>query len=104
MGHQEGNFYNVVRFGNTPGPTFCQIHYQWCPVWVQDWLPTRQGMPAHSNQQLPIYTIANYNVVDEHIVEELRAGRLIGPMPPQFAWFVYCSPMGLVPKSHQIDK
>ena len=49
-------------------------------------------------------TLANCNVVDEHIAGELRAGWLIGPIPLQLAWFVHCSPMGLVPKSHQIDK
>ena len=36
--------------------------------------------------------------VSSHIDEELRLGRLVGPLPQELAARVHTSPMGLVPK------
>lgn len=40
----------------------------------------------------------------EHVTSEVCAGRFVGPIPPQLVPAVHVSPMGLVPKSHSMDK
>ena len=40
-------------------------------------------------------------IVEEHVVEERAAGRLLGPLPPQLARLCHTSPIGLIPKPHQ---
>ena len=49
-------------------------------------------------------SLANPHVVTSRIHSELLAGRLVGPVPPAFTRLVHCSPIGLVPKSHQPNK
>lgn len=39
-------------------------------------------------------------VIDRHIIEELRLGRLVGPLPMSHTSQVQVSPIGLVPKPH----
>ena len=46
----------------------------------------------------------NPQVVSERIQAEVRAGRLLGPLPPNSLPMVHVSPLGLVPKSHQPNK
>ena len=48
--------------------------------------------------------LANKTNVDEKIAAELAAGRLYGPLPENLASQVHISPMGLVPKPHQLNK
>ena len=48
--------------------------------------------------------LANKTKVDEKIATELAAGRLYGPLPENLASQVHISPMGLVPKPHQLNK
>ena len=48
--------------------------------------------------------LANETVVDERIAAELAAGRLLGPIPPHLLLSIHTSPLGLVPKGHQINK
>ena len=48
--------------------------------------------------------LANEKVIDERIVAELAAGRLLGPITPQYIPYVHISPLGLVPKARQINK
>jgi len=48
--------------------------------------------------------MANARVVSDHIAAELQAGRLVGPLAPILCPLVKTSPLGLVPKSHQVDK
>ena len=40
-------------------------------------------------------------IVEEHVVEERAAGRLLGPLPPQLARLCHTSPISLIPKPHQ---
>ena len=42
--------------------------------------------------------------VDERILSELTAGRLLGPLPPPQKALVHTSPIGVVPKPHQPAK
>ena len=42
--------------------------------------------------------------VDERILSELTAGRLLGPLPCPHKALVHISPIGVVPKPHQPDK
>ena len=48
--------------------------------------------------------LAQMEVVDERVRDELAAGRLLGPLPPDLAPLIHVSPMGLVPKPHQPGK
>ena len=45
--------------------------------------------------------LANQGEVAAHIVAEVSAGRLVGPIPQMFHSKVHTSPMGLVPKGHR---
>ena len=67
-------------------------------------IPLGLTLAVHLCLPYCLLTLANCNVVDEHIAEELRAGQLVGPLPPQLAQFVHCNPMGLVSKAYQIYK
>ena len=40
-------------------------------------------------------------IVEEHVVGERAAGRLLGPLPPQLARLCHTSPISLIPKPHQ---
>ena len=42
--------------------------------------------------------------VDEHILSELVAGRLLGPLPPPQKALVHTSPIGIIPKPHQPEQ
>ena len=44
------------------------------------------------------------SVVQDQISAEVLAERLFGPLPPHLVPAVHISPMGLVPKSHSINK
>ena len=46
----------------------------------------------------------NEKVVDNRIADEVMAGRLHGPLPPHLKPLAHISPMGLVPKPHQVNK
>jgi len=48
--------------------------------------------------------MANANVVDERIASEINAGRLLGPIQQHQISAVDTSPLGLVPKNHQVNK
>ena len=48
--------------------------------------------------------LANSKIVDERIAAELAAGRLFGPIPSHLIPFIHTSPLGLVPKAHQVNK
>ena len=41
------------------------------------------------------------SLVVEHLAAELRAGRILGPLPPHLAKLCQVSPIGLIPKPHQ---
>jgi len=43
-------------------------------------------------------------VVSEYIADEVQAGRLVGPVSPVVSPVIMVSPIGLVPKAHQVDK
>ena len=49
-------------------------------------------------------TLANERVVDDRIATEVAAGRLHGPLPLHLKPLAHTSPMGLVPKLHQLNK
>ena len=48
--------------------------------------------------------LANSAIVDSHILTEVEAGRLVGPIVPWLVPQVHRSPIGLVPKAHQAGK
>ena len=48
--------------------------------------------------------MVNPGVVAARISSEMEAGRLIGPVAQHIARLVHCSPIGLVPESHQTNK
>ena len=60
--------------------------------------------PLHSQNVNHPSALANPAVVDERIQAELSAGRLYGPVSPILKPRVHVSPMGLVPKPHQVNK
>lgn len=47
--------------------------------------------------------LANESVIDERIATELAAGRLLVPIPEQLQLSIHTSPLGLVPKAHQVN-
>ena len=50
-----------------------------------------------------ISSLANEAVVQERISTEVRAGRLLGPLPAHMSSLVHVSPVGLVTKAHQAN-
>ena len=46
----------------------------------------------------------NPEVVQHYIEEEVRLGRLIGPLPQEVLPVVHCSPIGIIPKQHKPGK
>ena len=46
----------------------------------------------------------NAGVVDAHIQLEVGLGRLVGPVSPLFIHQIHTSPIGLIPKAHQVNK
>jgi hypothetical protein len=48
--------------------------------------------------------MANAQVVADYISAEVEVGRLVGPLESHVLPLVKTSPIGLVPKSHQVDK
>ena len=49
-------------------------------------------------------SLANAHVIDERLQSELAANRLLGPIPSSAQLLVHTSPLGLVPKAHQVNK
>lgn len=47
---------------------------------------------------------SNEEVVDSHIHTEVGLGRLVGPVSPLFQCDVHISPIGLIPKAHQVNR
>ena len=47
---------------------------------------------------------ANGEAVDSYIQHEVDMGRLVGPVSPLFHHQVQVSPIGLIPKAHQVNK
>ena len=43
-------------------------------------------------------------LVEAHIKAESATGRLLGPLPPHLSGLVQASPIGLIPKPHQLGK
>ena len=48
--------------------------------------------------------LANPSVVENHIATEVSAGRLVGTIADPLTPLVHVSPLGLVPKSHQVER
>ena len=48
--------------------------------------------------------IANPEVVDKYIAEEVGAGKLQAVTNPAEVAHTYCSPLGIIPKPHQPGK
>ena len=65
---------------------------------------SRGSICLHSRTSNHPSALANQEVVQQRITEEVAAGRLHGPLPQQLASLVHTSPMGLVPKAHQSNK
>ena len=49
-------------------------------------------------------SLANQAVVGSYIADEVKVGRLVGPILYSFRGFVHTSPIGLVPKGHASGK
>ena len=50
------------------------------------------------------FSLANPTVVENHIATEVLAGQLVGPVAGPLTPLIHVSPLGLVPKSHQVDQ
>lgn len=48
--------------------------------------------------------LSNPQVVQDHIAAEVEVGRLLGPMKQALLPLLHSSPIGLVPKSNQVDR
>ena len=48
--------------------------------------------------------LPNTTIVNDHISAKIAVGCLVGPMPSMLILHVHPSPIGLVPKSHQVGK
>ena len=48
--------------------------------------------------------LANPQVINERLQTEVAANRLFGPLPKDLLQVVHISPLGLVPKAHQVNK
>lgn len=59
------------------------------------WRPSSNNHPS---------AMANAQVIREYIAEEVKLGRLVGPLKKVILPLLKTSPIGLVPKSHQVDK
>lgn len=64
----------------------------------------RQGPTLRNASKNHPSALANRTAVREYIRAEVEAGRLVGPISTHLSPLVHTSPIGLVPKSHQIDK
>ena len=64
----------------------------------------REGPSLRSSSRNHPSALANESVVRDYIRTELEAGRFVGPVAEALTPLVHCSPIGLVPKSHQTDK
>ena len=56
------------------------------------------GMTLRSVKRNHPSSLANHQVVENYIVGEVAAGRMIGPVVGPLRDLVHCSPIGLVPK------
>ena len=63
----------------------------------------RQGPWLKASQSNHPSAATNESVVSNFIRAERFAGRLVGPISCKAAQNVHTSPIGLVPKSHQVD-
>lgn len=61
----------------------------------------KMGKPAIAN--LPS-TLANPEVVDSYIEEEMLHGRIVGPVPEELRNSIHTSPFGVIPKGHGTGK
>ena len=61
---------------------------------------TRLQSASHNHPSF----LANSSVVENHIATEVSAGRLVGPIADPLTPLVHVSPLGLVPKSYQVDR
>ena len=64
----------------------------------------RSAVSLHSDHRNHPSSLANPAVVEAHIQNEIQLGRLVGPIPAAMVSQVQSSPIGLVPKSHQVNK
>ena len=60
--------------------------------------------PLHSSAANMPSAIANPEVVDKYIAEEVGAGKLQAVTNPAEVAHTYCSPLGIIPKPHQPGK
>ena len=49
-------------------------------------------------------SLANRQVISNYIMEELAAGRMVGPVAKPHSMSVHCSPVGLVPKGRETGR
>ena len=64
----------------------------------------RLSIHLHSASHKHPSSVANPAVVETHIAKEVAAGRLVGPIANAISLQAHVSPIGLVPKSHQVNK
>ena len=63
-----------------------------------------EGSPLRGAISNLLSVARNPVAVQQYIDEELRQGRLIGPLPPDEAAVVHRSPIGIIPKQHKPGK
>ena len=64
----------------------------------------RHGPPLRSTARNHPSARANKASVSDYIWAEREAGRLVGPIASRLTPFVHTSPIGLIPKAHQVEK
>lgn len=64
----------------------------------------RQSTQLRSRGKNHPSSISNWATVDAHVQLEVGLGRLVGPVSPLFSHLIHTSPIGLIPKAHQLNK
>ena len=95
--------YLMLTLARHQDPRFVGFIYRGLTEGFQIGFDHRTAEHRGSWRNLPS-AMVNPGVVAARISAEMEAGRLIGPVTQHIAHLVHCSPIGLVPKSHQINK
>ena len=61
-------------------------------------VPSRPSSTNHPS------SAANRSITSAYVMQEVSAGRMVGPLAVQLRQQVHCSPIGLVPKGHNTGK
>ena len=83
-----------------PRPEVCNIHPEGFRRRISHRLQGTRLSPDQSIKKPPLCT----GKLNDYITTEVRTGRFVGPLTRPLCSLVHTSPIGLVPKSHQVDQ